>query len=189
MQLTKFARGIFSLAAVMPLFSTLLINCALIQYSCDLIKMGYLIVFSIIIFCGAVLLLRFYIRLNFSKEPCNEKFESISLIRSNPIVFVLVYLLPIITSQSLSLFQSILFGAILFFCLFVVHTVALSPILNLLGYRIYKISNSKNCEFVLLSKRDISSITKEIEYYKIDPFTFVEKERRNATVCTSKTRK
>ena len=177
MQLTKFARGIFSLAAVMPLVSTLLINCALIQYSGDLIKMGYLIVFSIIIFCCAVLLLRFYITLNFSKEPCNEKFESISLIRSNPIVFVLVYLLPIITSQSLSLFQSILFGTILFLCLFVVHTVALSPILNLLGYRIYKVSNSENCEFVLLSKRDISSITKEIEYYKIDPFTFVEREK------------
>lgn len=177
MNLTKYGRAIFSLAAVAPLVCTLLINYYIKEQICSFIKMCIYIGIFILIFVGAVLLLRSYIRINSNKEPFCEKFSSISLIRSNPIVFVLVYLLPIITSQTLTLFQSILFGIILFCCLFVVHSVALSPILYLLGYRTYKVTSSTNCEFVLLSKKDIISNINEIKYYKIDPFTFVEKAK------------
>lgn len=177
MQLTRIARGIFSLAAVIPFISTLIINSALTKndrcYVCNL-----LIVFGgIMVFVVGGLVLGGYIGFIQKKAPLKEKFNNICLIRKNPIIFVLVYLLPIISNHSLSCSQNIFFVVILFACIFVVHTVAVSPVINVLGYRAYKITNNSNCEFVLLSKRDINSLVDEIEFLKIDPFTLIEKEK------------
>lgn len=176
MQLTKFARGLFSLAAVMPLVFTLIVNYAITHYQYDISSACIWIAIAIFALIVPIIILRGYLKLNLSKQHLRQQFVSISLIRSNPIVFVLVYLLPIVISQSPTLFQSIFFGTVLFACLFMVHTVALSPILSVLGYRIYKVTSSENCEFVLLSKRDIKRANAEISFLKIDNFTFIERE-------------
>ena len=176
MQLTKIARGIFSLATVIPFISTLMINFALTNYNQFDILILIFILVGIVIFWTGCLILRFYIKFNQRYSPLKEKFKSICLVRSNPIIFVLVYLLPLISNHPLSWTQNIFLIVILFACVFVVHTVALSPVINALGYRIYKVTNGSNCEFVLLSKRDINSLKDDIEFFKIDPFTFVEKE-------------
>lgn len=177
MQLTKIARGIFSLAAVIPFISTLMINFALTNYNHFDMFILFSILVGIVIFCAGCFILRFYIRFSQRYSPLKAKFKSICLVRSNPIIFVLVYLLPVISNYPLNYIQSIFLIVILFTCIFVVHTVAISPIINVLGYRIYKITNSTNCEFILLSRRDINSLSSEIQFFKIDPFTFVEKEK------------
>lgn len=201
MRLSLPARGIFSLAAVAPLIAVLLLNFAVQALtatekltdnalSADVVIP---VVAALIVFVIALVILKTYIYFvkKYPKSGRNEKndaerdaetdgegelFKSIALIRDshNLILFILVYLLPIVLSQPITMPQALLFAFLLFAGLLGCRTVAISPMLSILGYRCYRVQTRQGTECVLLSKRNILSAEKKIPYAALDDFTFVE---------------
>lgn len=165
-------RAIFSLAAVSPLLMVIFINYVL---DCqDFIKKIAFIISGIFIFIVSLICSYIYIKVCTKRAALSERFKNITLVRNNPLLFVLVYIVPLISGNSLSFAQLLVLGIFLFMSLLIIKTVAISPIIAVLGYYVYQVESSSGCNFLLLSKKRFLSTEKEIHYTRIDYFTFVE---------------
>lgn len=181
---TGFMRVILSLTMVIPIFSVICLCIALPEYSqnsyftdlkneVSLIWLGI----GVFFFIGALVVVRMLICKLSKVQGSILKIDSISVHRENSLIYVVVYVFPILIGGEFSEVKIWILILIVIFALFFVRIMSINPILDILKYNAYEIT-SDGISFLVFSKKDILSLgsLKTLKVINIDSSSFIEVE-------------
>ena len=130
--MSRFARAIFALSLMMPI-----VLASLIKFACDWRDLGVMILVGVFLCFLMIKLLKFYLlRISNQISPEYETFIRISPRKNSTVVFFIIYIVPILFSDKISIYPAVGLAVLLFILLFFVNVIDDNPLLRVMGYRV-----------------------------------------------------
>ena len=147
--MSRFARAIFALSLMMPI-----VLASFIKFACDWLDLGINILVGVFLCFLMIKLLKFYLlRISNQISPEYETFIRISPRKNSTVVFFIIYIVPILFSDKISIYPAVGLAVLLFILLFFVNVIDDNPLLRVMGYRVYDVETSAGLTLMLISKK------------------------------------
>ena len=167
--MSKFGKIIFVATALAPV----LITYGMTQFEENFVLFLSLVVVACLL-VGICLLILLFSR---SELEIHElSLESIKNAEQEVVVFIVAYLIPFMAEgvAELNFAATVTVAVILCVAIFTSNVYHFNPLLGLLGYHFYEITDSRNATFILVTRTRLREISKERRVVEISDYMLLD---------------